>query len=247
MLHPFSYDLHIHSALSPCGDNDMTPGNIVGMSALKELSVIALTDHNSARNCPAAMKLGEQLGVLVIPGMELTTEEEVHVVCLFPDLDAALAFNDLTDERLRRIENKPEVFGHQYIMNENDVITGEITNLLINATTIGFDEVPSVLAPFGGIMIPAHLDKSTTSLISNLGFVPESSTFTTFECKKLSNLHALRNDHPYLRSCRVITDSDAHYLQDINEAVNFLELEELSIANVLRYIAGKDDATRLGS
>lgn len=238
MLHPFSYDLHIHSALSPCGDNDMTPGNIVGMSALKGLNVIALTDHNSSRNCPAAMKLGEELGVMVIPGMELTTEEEVHVVCLFPDLDAALSFNDVVDARLRRIENKPAIFGHQYLMDENDVITGELESLLINATTIGFDEVPSALAPFGGIMVPAHLDKSTTSLISNLGFVPPGSTFTTFECKKLSNLHSLRNDHPYLKECRVITDSDAHYLQDINEAVNYLELEELSIPKVLQYLAG---------
>ena len=93
-MQPLSYDLHIHTCLSPCGDNDMTPANIVGMAALKGLDAIAITDHNSSLNCPAAMKLGEAYGVLVIPGMELTTEEEAHVVCLFPALENALAFSE---------------------------------------------------------------------------------------------------------------------------------------------------------
>ena len=88
-----SYDLHIHSCLSPCGDDDMTPGNIVGMSAIKGLDVIAVTDHNSCRNCPAVLKLAEQYGVLAIPGMELTTAEEVHAVCLFSELSAAMEFD----------------------------------------------------------------------------------------------------------------------------------------------------------
>ena len=89
---PLYYDLHIHSCLSPCGDDDMTPANLVGMAAVKGLDVIALTDHNSCKNCPAAMYHGANYGVTVIPGMELTTEEEVHVICLFPTLKDALAY-----------------------------------------------------------------------------------------------------------------------------------------------------------
>ena len=84
-----SYDLHLHSCLSPCGDDDMTPANIVGMAAVMGLELIALTDHNSAKNCPAFLKMAEEYGILALPGMELTTEEEVHVVCLFSELDAA--------------------------------------------------------------------------------------------------------------------------------------------------------------
>lgn len=230
---PISYDLHLHSCLSPCGDNDMTPANIIGMAAVKELDVIALTDHNSCLNCPAAMELGARAGITVIPGMELTTEEEVHVVCLFPTLDSALSFDSIVASRLQHVTNRPDIFGHQYIMDTSDTITGEVEDLLINATDIGFSDIPGLLAPLGGIMIPAHLDKSTTSLISNLGFVPPDSSFTVFELKDLKNLHSMRRDHPYLNGCNVITDSDAHYLWDINEPVNTLFVHEKSIEAVL--------------
>ena len=88
------YDLHLHSCLSPCGDNDMTPYNLVHMAALQGMQMIALTDHNSCLNCPAAMEVGMQTGLLVIPGMELCTAEEAHVVCLFPALEPAMFFSE---------------------------------------------------------------------------------------------------------------------------------------------------------
>ncbi|MBR4342932.1 MAG: PHP domain-containing protein [Lachnospiraceae bacterium] len=231
----FSYDFHIHTCLSPCGDNDMTPANIIGMAALKGLEAVAITDHNSSLNCRAAMKLGEENGILVIPGMELTTEEEAHVLCLFYTLEEALAFSEHVYSCLQPVKNNPTVFGHQYICDEDENITGEIENLLINATSIGFSDVDKALKPYNGVMIPAHVDKSTTSVISNLGFIPPDSTFTTFECKKLTNLHSVRRDHPYLQKCNVITDSDAHYLWDINEAVNTINVSEKSIKGVLDY------------
>lgn len=230
---PVSYDLHIHTCLSPCGDNDMTPANIVGMASLKGLDVIAITDHNSVLNCEAAMKYGEAFGVLVIPGMELTTEEEVHVVCLFPSLKDALGFGEYVDTKLIRIPNDPNIFGHQYIMDEDEQITGELPDLLINATAISFFDVAAALVPYHGLMIPAHLDKSSTSLISNLGFIPPESTFRTFELKKMSSLHALRKEHPYLNDCKVITSSDAHYLEHINEAQNTLNVSAKNIEAVL--------------
>lgn len=238
-MHSLSYDFHIHTCLSPCGDNDMTPANIVGMAALKGLQAIAITDHGSCLNCGAAMKCGEEMGVLVIPGMELTTEEEAHVVCLFHTLRDALGFSEYVYERLLPIKNNPEVFGHQYICDENDGIKGELENLLINATSIGFSDVPKALLPFNGVMIPAHVDKSTTSVISNLGFIPPDSRFTTFECKDMGNLHRMRREHPYFEGCRVITDSDAHYLWDINEAVNTINVNEISIDGILEYLSAK--------
>ena len=228
-----TYDFHIHTCLSPCGDNDMTPANIIGMAALKGLNAIAITDHNSSLNAGAAMKLGEENGIMVIPGMELTTEEEAHVLCLFYALEDALDFSEYVYSRLLPIKNNPAVFGHQFICDENENTTGEIENLLINATSIGFSDVSKELKPYNGVMIPAHVDKSTTSVISNLGFIPPDSDFTTFECKNLANLHKLRREHPYLEKCNVITDSDAHYLWDINEAVNTLNVSEKSIKGVL--------------
>ena len=112
------YDLHIHSCLSPCGDAEMTPNNIAGMAYLGGLRAIALTDHNTGRNVPALMKAAEEYCLLVIPGMELTTSEEVHVVCLFPEIGQLLDFDRLVYERLIKVKNRPEFFGEQIVMNE---------------------------------------------------------------------------------------------------------------------------------
>ena len=131
---PLYYDLHMHSCLSPCGDDNMTPANLVGMAAVKGLDVIALTDHNSCKNCPAAMKHGEEYGVIVIPGMELTTSEEVHVVCLFPTLDDALSFDAYVYDHILPIKNKEHIFGRQQIMDAQDYVIGNVERLLISAT-----------------------------------------------------------------------------------------------------------------
>ncbi|MBO5520852.1 MAG: PHP domain-containing protein [Eubacterium sp.] len=216
------YDLHIHSCLSPCGDMDMTPNNIAGMAYLKGLQIIALTDHNTCRNAPALIRAAEQYGLIVLPGMELTTMEEVHVVCLFAELDHAMSFDAYVYDRLMKIRNKTDIFGEQVIMNENDEPVGEEEYFLTNATEISFDQVYDAVTAHHGIMIPAHLDKSTTSLLSNLGFIPPDSKFTCAEVKNLDKLHGLLRDHPYLQSCRIISDSDAHYLPDISEAVHTL-------------------------
>ena len=133
------YDLHIHSCLSPCGDNDMTPANIVGMAAVKGLDVIAVTDHNSCKNCEAAMAAGEEYGVLVVPGMEICTAEEVHAVCLFPDLSRAMEFDRLVHDQLPPVKNRPDIFGDQQIYGCDDRICGEEPWLLINACQISFD------------------------------------------------------------------------------------------------------------
>ena len=169
---PLYYDLHIHSCLSPCGDDDMTPANIVGMAAVKGLDVIALTDHNSCRNCPAAMYHGEKYGVTVIPGMELTTQEEVHVICLFPTLEDALSFDAFIYKKLLPVPNREDIFGKQQIMDERDGDAGTVENLLINATSVSFYDVFSLEGSFHGIEYPAHLDKSSTSRLYTLGFVP---------------------------------------------------------------------------
>lgn len=234
-----SYDLHIHSCLSPCGDSDMTPGNIVGMAAVKGLDVIAVTDHNACRNCEAAMKLGEQYGVLVVPGMELTTQEEVHVVCLFPHLSAALEFEQYVYEKLQKIINKPDVFGFQYIMNEEDEVVGEEPNLLINATDIRFEEVYELVERYGGVMIPAHVDKNANSLMANLGFIPPDSRFVCAEVKNLEKLPELLKEHPYLTGCKIISDSDAHYLEHIAEPIHTLDVETKTIAAVLHALTVK--------
>jgi len=117
-------DLHIHSCLSPCGDNDMTPCNIVNMAKLLGYDMIALTDHNSCLNCEAAIDAGKKAGLTVVPGMELCTAEEIHCVCLFEDLKKANEFSSYIRTTMPDIDNKPEIYGEQRIMNSDDTLKG---------------------------------------------------------------------------------------------------------------------------
>ena len=212
----------------------MTPANIIGMAKLKELRTIAITDHNSCRNCGPTMELGEEADILVIPGMELTTEEEVHVICLFETLPDALAFDAYVYQRLQKITNNQTIFGNQYIVDTKEQIVAEEPYLLINATTISFDEVFSLMKEFHGIMIPAHIDKSSNSLLSNLGFIPMESQFTCVEVKEIENIANIQKRNPYVNQCRVITNSDAHNLWGVNEAINSIYVKESTIKDVLK-------------
>ena len=232
----YYYDLHLHSCLSPCGDMDMTPNNIVNMAQLLGLDVIALTDHNTSLNCAAAMKVGDEVGVLVMPGMELTTAEDIHAVCLFPTLDAALAFSDYVDNNRIKIRNKPDIYGRQVIMDENDEEIGEIEHLLIPGTFIGIAEAYAKAKEFGGVCYPAHIDRDSLSILSVLGEIDPACGFRTAELADISKLDALKEQHPILSEMNIVTCSDAHYLENMKDAANTLDLPELTREAVIRYL-----------
>lgn len=228
-----TYDLHIHSCLSPCGDNDMTPANIAGMAAVLGLDVIALTDHNSCKNCGPAMKHAENYGIICIPGMELTTSEEIHAVCLFPSLTAALSFDSYVYKHLMAIPNREDIFGEQLLMDDKDCIIGKEPNLLINATDISFEGLWELVDSYDGVLFPAHIDKTANSLIACLGVIADTNRFETAEVKDMSKFHALRKANPYLNKCNIISNSDAHYLEHINEPNLTIHCRERSIEGIL--------------
>ena len=138
-MEPLFYDLHMHSCLSPCGDDDMTPNNLVNMAALKELDVIALTDHNCSRNLPAAQAVAEQAGLLFVPGIEVNTAEEVHMLAYFEDVEQAVAYGEEIYASLPDIPNCPSLFGNQYVMDSQDEIVGTVDKLLLNACGFSLD------------------------------------------------------------------------------------------------------------
>ncbi len=219
-----SYDLHIHSCLSPCADDDMTPGNILGMAALIGLDLIALTDHNSCKNCPSILAQAGAFPLQVIPGMELTTCEEVHVLCYFPSLADAMAFDAYVAAHLLPVANDPAIFGNQLLCDAKDSVCGSFDPLLISATDISFFELETLLKNYQGMMVPAHIDKNSNSLISQLGFVPEGVAFPYFEVHDLASVTGLRERFPVLRDLPVLSSSDAHRLDGLHERL--YELEE---------------------
>ncbi len=227
------YDLHMHSCLSPCGSEDMTPYNIAGMAALKGLDVIAVTDHNTCRNCPAVLAAAEEYGVLAVPGMELTTSEEVHAVCLFAALEQALSFDSYVYERILNIKNREDIFGRQEMYGLDDKPAGIEEKLLISATSISFEGLWELVRSYGGVMFPAHIDKNANSLIANLGFIADDSLFTAAELHDIKKLHGIREKNPYLDSCRILVNSDAHYLEDIREPEFTIPVRERTAAGVV--------------
>ncbi|MCD8109374.1 MAG: PHP domain-containing protein [Clostridiales bacterium] len=231
-----AYDLHIHSCLSPCGDDDMTPANIVGMAKIIGLDLIALTDHSTCKNCPAFAAAAREYGMSVLFGMELTTAEEVHVLCYLPTLEDAMSFDAYVYEQLPDIPNTPAFFGNQILYDENDRICGTEEKLLISATSIPFSSVYDLTQRYHGVMVPAHINKSTTSLLGNLGFIPPDSRFTCAEVRNPADWPVLQKQYPYLKQCRMLSSSDAHDLNSLQEPVHFLEVEEASAACILQYI-----------
>ncbi len=219
----YYYDLHLHSCLSPCGDDDNTPNNLVGMASLCGLDIIALTDHNTTKNCPAFFAAAEKYGIIPIAGMELTTSEDIHVVCLFETLKQALEFGSFVEGKRIPIKNKPKIFGEQLILDSEDNIIGTEENLLTNSTTISIEDVHSVVEGFGGICYPAHIDRDSNGIIAILGTIPSDSDFTMFELHSSDKLDFMSEKYSIDKS-RFIISSDAHYLTQMRDKENFFEL-----------------------
>jgi len=233
------YDLHIHSCLSPCGDDDMTPNNIVGMAKLCGYDIIALTDHNTCKNCPAIVEVGKNNGLTVVPGMELCTSEEIHVVCLFATVEEALNFSDYVEKNSPPIENKPQIFGNQLIMDEDDNVIGNVNNLLTLASFISIDDVYEVVSSFGGIVYPAHLNRESYSIISVLGEFTNDNEYPAAEFSDLTQLESYKEKFPALKDKEIITSSDAHYLENMRDAQFQIDLPENSAQALIEYFRRK--------
>ncbi|MBQ6594399.1 MAG: PHP domain-containing protein [Clostridia bacterium] len=226
-------DLHIHSCLSPCGSDDMTPSNICGMAMLKGLDMIALTDHNTARNLPAMKICAEAYGLTLIPGMEITTREEVHLLGYFPDVETALEFSEFLRGHMPAKKNKPSFFGNQLVMDEDDNVIAEEDELLIGAADLSLSELVKLIREAGGVPVPAHINRGSNGLLINLGFVPEDLDLTAVEVwRDLPCAHTPQEGRVVLHS------SDAHYLGDILEARETIELPERTVEAFLDHLRG---------
>ena len=221
----YFYDLHLHSCLSPCADDDMTPANIAGMASLCGLQLIALTDHNTCGNCGALLQACRQYGIVGVPGIELTTAEEIHLVCLFPGLAQAEEFERTVRKNRLPIKNKPEIFGNQRYVDADDNVIGEEPNLLIPATMLSLEEGTALALSCGGAAFPAHIDRPSNGIIGILGNLPEKPFFPTVELNDRDNREEYREKYG-LQDRRMLCSSDAHHLWDIRDAANSMELDD---------------------
>lgn len=225
-MHNYFYDLHIHSCLSPCAHDDMTPANIAGMGALCGLNVMALTDHNATRNLPAFFKACKTHGIVPVGGMELTTAEEVHIICLFEDLDSAMSFGEQVYKHLPDISNRPEIFGNQLIVDDEDNILGREDKLLLAASDLALEDAVKLVRNFGGVAYPAHIDRDSNGIIAVLGDIPPEPDFRVYELNERLNLSRYSKQYPLITGMKMLACSDAHRLWEINEAESSLEIDD---------------------
>ncbi|BES64803.1 PHP domain-containing protein [Gottschalkiaceae bacterium SANA] len=228
-------DLHIHSGLSPCGHDDMTPHNICGMASVKELQMIAVTDHNSVGNLRRLEAAAQDYGIILLPGIEIQTREEIHVLGYFPTVEAAEAFAKDLALALPKRKNVVKLFGHQWLYNEEDEAQGEVADLLLQSIEWDLKETIQRVKAFGGVAVPAHVDKAANSLVATLGFVPPDLPVATLE---ISGRYDRENDPMMLASFQLIRSSDAHFLRDLLEAEEIYELPTCSREAMLAYLRG---------
>ena len=220
----YYYDLHNHSCLSPCADNDSTPNNIAGMAYLSGLNIVALTDHNTAKNCPAFFEAAKRYGIIPVAGVELTTSEDIHLVCLFEKLHSALEFDAFLQSKRVLIKNREEIFGEQLILDGEDNVTGKEEHLLSNATTVSVEDACDLVASFGGVCYPAHVDREANGIIAVLGTIPENLPFRCVEFHLADKIDEYTDKYP-ITGKTIIVSSDSHCLTDINDENRYFELD----------------------
>jgi len=205
-------DLHNHSCLSPCGSLELSPSRMLQLASARNLQVMAITDHNSSLNCPAFAKLCPQFGIVPIFGMEATTSEEIHVLCLFTSLEASLTFSEYAYSILPPFLNNSEKTGDQIYVDQDDYILGEVEYYLVNSLDLSIESIGEKTAEYGGLTIPAHVDRAAFSMSSQLGVIA-NGPWAALECV---HIPPFTNNLPLdTLGFPLITSSDAHYPEHI--------------------------------
>ena len=237
-MNKYRADLHIHTVLSPCGDLEMSPANIIEKAREKGLDIIGITDHNTTRHCKLINKLAKSAGIFVMMGAEVTTREEVHCLTFFENDDQLSEFQAYLEKHLPPIPNNTEKFGYQVVVDEDEQIIDEIDFLLISALDQSIEQVEHKVHSLGGILIPAHIDRPSYSIISQLGFIPADLLIDGIEisanCKVQSVFPFLGNQ----AERTIIRNSDAHYVENIGKAFTTFEMEHRTFNEVKLALQG---------
>ena len=238
-LRSYSADLHIHTCLSPCSDWEMSPKKIVAKSIDKQLDIIAICDHNSAENVQVATRLGEKLGLCVLPGMEICSREEVHILGLFSTVEQARAMQEFVYAHLPGA-NQAELFGYQVIVNEKDEVRGEVSRLLIGATRLSLQDILVKIHNLGGLSIASHVDRPSFGIIGQLGFIPTDLLLDGVEVSYRVPLNEARQKVPGLMNFPCISSSDAHFPEDIGKVKTVFTLATPTFEEIRLALKGKN-------
>ncbi len=239
VLRDFKADLHIHTCLSPCGDWEMSPRHIIERCIETSLDLIAVCDHNSAENAGAVLREGRRRGICVLPGMEICSKEEVHILAIFDALEHALAMQEWVYAQLEG-QNQPELFGWQIVANEESEVLGENPRLLIGATRLGLGDIVQRTHALKGLSLSAHVDRPANGIINQLGFIPPDLALDGVEVSYRVPLAQARERIPAIGAFPCITSSDAHFLKDIGRAATLVRMAAPTVAEIGLALRGED-------
>jgi hypothetical protein len=231
MLKVFNCDLHVHTCLSPCAELDMHPTPLVKKALESELNMIAICDHNSSANVPYVIKAAFASNLKILPGMEITTVEEVHLLAIFDSVSDLTLMQNIIDHHLKG-ENNEASFGVQAIVNEKGEVEGINNQLLIGATDLSLDTLIGHIHKFEGLAIAAHIDRESFSVLSQLGFVDDDSGFDALEITPRMGFSGARSKYPELSKYSFIISSDSHFIKDIGTTNTRIVLQEPSVAEL---------------
>lgn len=232
-------DLHIHTVLSPCGDLEMSPRNIIDQAVVKGLGIIGITDHNSTRQVEVIERMAAEKGIFVMGGVEITTREEVHCLAFFPDKETRTSFQEYIDLHQPAIPNKDGAFGYQVVVDEEDQILYMEEKLLITALDKSINDIERQVHALDGIFIPAHIDRTVNSVFSQLGFMPPGLTYEGLGITCYATENGVRAIFNIDKSCTLVKSSDAHYPDDIGKGYSLITLEGCTFEEVRLALAGE--------
>lgn len=220
----FEISLHNHTVLSPCAGLEMTPGKIMTRAAAEGIEIMGITDHNSAANLKSAEYQAEKAGLCLLPGIELTSAEDIHLLAFFTEVEAAEAVAAEIEQKLYKKEFDPERIGYQIIVDQKDEFSELIEYFLPAALSLGIQEISKLVSETGGVLIPAHVFRSQ-GLLRTLGFIPEGANFKILEYTLKQNLEDLKSDYNLVNNLSFIRSSDSHFLDSIKKVAR-IELSE---------------------
>lgn len=240
-MRTFKADLHTHTVLSPCGSLEMSPAKIVEKAKSEGIDLLGITDHNSTLMCRIVHQVAAEQGLSVLPGVEVTTKEEVHCLAFFPNFETMDEFQIYLEKHIAKIKNNPDYFGYQVVVDSNEIIIDEVETLLISATDQSINEVEQEVHRFGGIFIPAHIDRAANGLISQLGFIPPDLKADAFEVSKFVTVNEFVNQYPALKETSIIQSSDAHFIENIGDVTTTFHMENTTFEEIYKALKNLDN------
>jgi 3',5'-nucleoside bisphosphate phosphatase len=223
----YKADFHVHSVLSPCASLDMSPKRIISRAKEEGIDVVAITDHNTTRHCRIISKLGEKEKIKVIPGVEINSKEEIHCLAFFETVEKTDIFQEFLEQWLPEIKNKKSLFGYQLVVDEDENILDEVEWLLISALNATINQIEKQVHKLGGLFVPAHIDRKSNSILSNLGFIPDDLDIDALELSPAGKETFYSNTN-----FSMVRGSDAHIPEDIGKGFTELFMNDLSFGEI---------------